>query len=55
MTLEVGDGNKEVEVSIVAAANTHKDKVVRTTKVIPRGFPFKLFASGLLRYDGEGV
>eukprot|EP00026_Physarum_polycephalum_P003227 Phypoly_transcript_03237.p1 GENE.Phypoly_transcript_03237~~Phypoly_transcript_03237.p1 ORF type:complete len:799 (+),score=122.12 Phypoly_transcript_03237:183-2399(+) len=52
-TLEVGDSGKpgRAQVSIVASSPTHNDNVTRTTKIVPKGFPYQLFASGLLKPD----
>jgi hypothetical protein len=52
-TLEVGVGSakKDTRVSIVAASSSHNDSVTRATKVVPKGFPYQLFASGLIQYE----
>jgi hypothetical protein len=53
-TLEVGSGKPgHTQVSIKASSSTHNDHVTRTTKIVPKGFPYQLFASGLLKYEKE--
>lgn len=49
VTMDVADGNGDVQLTLGATAKGHKDRVTRSTKVVPRGFPFELYASGLLK------
>lgn len=50
VTLDVGDGNGVVGISVSADANGFNDKVERTLKVVPKGFPIHLYSSGILKY-----
>lgn len=48
-TLDITEAKGTFEIAIAADSKELKDRVVRTTTVAPSGFPFDLYASGLLK------
>ncbi len=50
LTAEVSDGNNNVEFVLEAKGPSHLDRVTRSTKVVPRGFPFSCYGAGILKF-----
>lgn len=53
-TLVVSEGQGNVQLTVSSSAsNNNVDKVIRSTKVVPSGFPYKIFGAGVLTADVE--
>lgn len=54
VTIEVGDGKGEAKVKLNAKTKAFfgsvTDSVTRTTTVVPKGFPYSLYAAGVIKY-----
>ena len=51
-TLDVLDGKGEIDIKLAATSESgYSDTVERKTTVVPKGFPFHLYASSQLKYE----
>lgn len=54
--LEIGDGKGEVGITLHAVSTgseKFEDSVTRKTTVVPKGFPYDLYASDSLKYANK--